>query len=41
MNQHAVKDAFTGEVLGWCNEAKINAIFEDSFSQPPVPHGLR
>lgn len=26
MNQHAVKDAFTGEVLGWCNEAKINAI---------------
>jgi len=26
MSQHAVKDAFTGEVLGWCNEAKINAI---------------
>lgn len=28
MSQHALKDAFTGEVLGWCNEAKINAILK-------------
>lgn len=29
MNQHAIKDPFTGEVLGWCNEPKINAILKD------------
>lgn len=29
MNQHAVKDPFTSEVLGWCNESKINAILNN------------
>lgn len=28
MSQHSVKDSFTGEVIGWCNEAKINAILK-------------
>lgn len=28
MSQHSVQDSFTGEVIGWCNEAKINAILK-------------
>ena len=28
MNQHSIQDSFTGEVIGWCNEAKINAILK-------------